>query len=68
MRKSKWRSISGISFMVFMVSLMYTLKTYQVLGKEMLNITNGIVFTMGTVIFAIVTIMAFGVSLKKHRK
>lgn len=67
MKRSKWQDVSVITLMMFINSLMYTLKTYQVLGREMVDTTNGIVFTIGTVIFAIATIISFIMSLKQRK-
>ena len=68
MRNDKLKSISRTTFMIFMVSSMYTLKTYQVLGWGMLETKNGIIFTVVTIIFAIITIIAYGIRLKRYKK
>ena len=66
--KAKWRNVSAVSFLLFLVSFMYTLKTYQVLGAEMFNTTNGFVFLIGTLIFATITIVALRQSFKRTIK
>lgn len=68
MGKDKWQNILVITFMIFITSLMYTLKTYQVLGSGMLETKNGMVFTVVTIILAIITIIAFVIRLKRHKK
>ena len=66
--KDKWRNISRTTLMVFIISSMYTLKAYQILGWGMLETKNGIVFMVVTIILAIVTIIVFGIRIKKHKK
>jgi len=47
---------------------MYTLKTYQVLGSGILETKKGMVFTVVTIILAIIIIIAFAIRLKRYKK
>lgn len=64
----KYLYISGTFLMMTVSSSVYVVRTYQVLGKQLLNNTNGQVFLGGTILFAIAAIIAFYLYLRSKAK
>lgn len=65
----KYLYLSGILLMITLSGTGYAARTYQVLGNQMLKKLNGQIFLVGTILFAVATIIVFCFYLKsKIRK
>lgn len=64
----KYLCISGILFMMTLSSMGYVVRTYMVLGNQILKNFNGKVFLAGTILFAVATIILFFLYIRSKTK
>lgn len=64
----KYLYISGVLLIITLSSMGYVARTYQVLGKQIFENFNGQVFLVGTILFAVATIILFCLYLRTKTK